>query len=122
MIQHQTYVISADNTGSRKIICIRVLGRRTAKLRDTIIAVVKESSPNIQISRSEIVRAVVVRTSYQVGRSNGSEIRSDENAAVIINNEGNPRGSRIFGSVARELRDQNFAKIISLAKEVISVS
>merc|ERR1711939_904548 len=102
------------------MICIRVLGSRRAKLRDTIIAVVKESLPNTQIFRSEVVRAVVVRTYQELNRENGSQIRFDDNAAVLINKEGNPRGSRVLGSVSRELRDRSFTKIISLAKEIIS--
>jgi large subunit ribosomal protein L14 len=120
MIQPQTYVRNADNTGVRKMICIRVLGSRRAKLGDTIIAVVKESLPNTQIRRSEVVRAVVVRTRQEIKRENGSQIRFDDNAAVLINKEGTPRGSRVLGSISRELRDRNFAKIISLAKEIIS--
>jgi large subunit ribosomal protein L14 len=101
--------------------CIRVLGGRRAKLGGIIIAVVKEVLPNISIQRSEIVRAVVVRKWMGMHRKNGSSIRFGENAAVIINKDGNPRGSRVFGPIARELRDKNFAKIISLAPEVILI-
>jgi large subunit ribosomal protein L14 len=119
MIQPQTYLKVADNTGARKLICIRVLGGYRANLGDTIIAVVKEALPNMSIQRSEIVRAVIVRTSKGMYRINGSYIRFNENAAVILNKDGNPRGSRIFGPVVRELRDRNFSKIISLAPEVI---
>jgi large subunit ribosomal protein L14 len=119
MIQPQTYLKSADNTGARKLICIRVLGTTRAGLGVSIIAVVKESLPNISIQRSEVVRAVVVRTRQTTQRKTGNCIRFDENAASIINKDGNPRGSRIFGPVTRELRDQNFSKIISLALEVI---
>jgi large subunit ribosomal protein L14 len=119
MIQPITYLKVADNTGARNLICIRVLGGRRASLGDTIIAVVKESIPNISIRRSEIVRAVLVRTRKDVRRINGSHIRFDENAAVIVNKDGNPRGSRVFGPVSRELRDRNFSKIVSLAPEVI---
>lgn len=119
MIQPQTKINSADNTGARKLICIRVLGNSCARLGAPIVAVVKESLPNITIRRSEVVRAVMVRTCLTVKRKNGSCIRFDENASVIINKDGNPRGSRIFGPVARELRDQAFTKIISLASEVI---
>ena len=120
MIQPQTYIRNTDNTGVRKMICIRILGSRRAKLRDTIIAVIKESLPNTQICRSEVVRAVVVRTHQGIKRKNGSQIRFDNNAVVLINKEGTPRGSRVLGSISRELRDRNFAKIISLAKEIIS--
>ena len=119
MIQPKSYLKVADNTGARKLICIRVLGGCRARLGDIIIAVVKEALPNISIRRSEIVRAVLVRTRKEVQRINGSCIRFDENAAVLINKDGNPRGSRVFGPVVRELRDCNFSKIVSLAPEVI---
>ena len=121
MIQPGSYLKVADNTGVRKLICIRVLGGRRASLGDIIIAVVKETLPNISIRRSEIVRAVLVRTRKEVRRVNGSQIRFDENAAVIVNKDGNPRGSRVFGPIARELRDRNFSKIVSLAPEVILI-
>jgi large subunit ribosomal protein L14 len=119
MVQPKTLLKVADNTGARKIMCIRVLGKRVAELGDTFIAVVKEVLPNISIQRSEIVRAVLVRTRKRIHRSNGNLIRFDENAAIIINTDGNPRGSRIFGPVARELRERGFSKIISLAPEVV---
>lgn len=119
MIQPQSYLNVADNTGAKELMCIRVLGSGTAGIGDTIIAVVKEALPNMPVKRSEVVTAVVVRTRNGVQRANGSYIRFDENAAVIINKEGNPRGSRVFGPVARELRDKNFSKIVSLAPEVI---
>lgn len=122
MIQPQTYLRVADNTGAREIMCIRVLGggkQRAATVGDIIIAVVKDSSPNMPIKKSDIVRAVIVRTRKNVRRANGTSIRFDENAAVIINKENNPRGTRVFGPVARELRDGNFTKIISLAPEVL---
>jgi large subunit ribosomal protein L14 len=119
MIQPQTYLTVADNTGARQLMCIRVLGSGTANIGDIIIAVVKEALPNMPVKKSDVVRAVVVRTRNGVQRSNGSLIRFDENAAVIINKDNNPRGSRVFGPVARELRDKNFAKIVSLAPEVI---
>jgi large subunit ribosomal protein L14 len=123
MIQSQTQLKVADNTGVRKLICIRVLGGISrARLGDTIIAVVKESLPNSSIQCSEVVRAVVVRSCQTAQRSNGSRIRFDENAAVLINKEGNPRGSRVFGPIARELRNRDFSKIISLAPEVILTS
>jgi len=124
MIQPQSYLNVADNTGARKLMCIRVLKRsrkQIASLGDIIIGVVKESIPNMSIQKSEIVRAVVVRTSKGIRRlqHNGMTIRFDENAAVLINKEGIPRGTRIFGPVARELREKNFMKILSLASEVV---
>lgn len=124
MIQPQSYLNVADNTGARKLMCIRVLKRSSkqmASLGDIIIGVVKESIPNMSIQKSEIVRAVVVRTSKGIRRlqHNGMTIRFDENAAVLINKEGIPRGTRIFGPVARELREKNFMKILSLASEVV---
>ncbi len=122
MIQPQSYLNVADNSGARKLMCIRVLGgsqTQSAILGDVIIAVVKEAIPNMTLKKSDIVRAVIVRTCKAVRRSNGTTIRFDENAAVIINKEGNPRGTRVFGPVARELRDRNFTKILSLAPEVL---
>ena len=119
MIQPQTYLEVADNCGARKIMCIRVLNRQYAKIGDVIIAVVKEALPNMPVKRSDVVRAVVVRTAHTVQRENGMSIRFDENAAVIINKEGNPRGTRVFGPIARELRERNFMKIVSLAPEVL---
>jgi large subunit ribosomal protein L14 len=119
MIHPQTYVKAVDNTGARQLICIRVLGGCKAHLGEIIVAVVKESLPNITIKRSEVVIAVVVRVCRTTQRVNGSQIRFDDNAVIIINKDGNPRGSRVFGPVARELRDKNFTKIVSLAPEVI---
>ena len=119
MLQSQTFLVVADNTGRRQIICIRVLRALKATLGNKIVAVVKESIPNITVKRSEVVRAVVVRTRVHIKRLNGSCVRFDENAVVLINKDGNPRGSRVFGPVARELRDKNFIKIISLAPEII---
>lgn len=121
MIQPQTYLTVADNTGAKKIMCIRVLGnnRKYAKVGDIIIGVVKDAIPNMAIKRSNIVRAVIVRTKKTVKRPDGMALRFDDNAAVIINTENNPRGTRIFGPVAREIRDKKFTKIISLASEVI---
>ena len=121
MIQTQTCLQVADNSGAKKLMCIRVLGgnRSYATLGDVIIGVVKEASPNMPVKRSDIVRAVVVRTKKTVRRVEGVSIRFDDNAAVIINKENNPRGTRVFGPVARELRDKNFTKIISLAPEVL---
>jgi large subunit ribosomal protein L14 len=121
MIQVQTFLNVADNSGARKIMCIRVLGgnKKYAKVGDTIIGVVKDASPNMAVKRSDVVRAVVVRTKKSIRRDDGMVIRFDDNAAVVINKENNPRGTRVFGPIARELRDKNFTKIISLAPEVV---
>nr|YP_009313755.1 Ribosomal protein L14 [Helminthocladia australis]SCW22009.1 Ribosomal protein L14 [Helminthocladia australis] len=122
MIQAQSYLNVADNSGARKLMCIRILGTSNpmyAGLGDIIMGVVKDASPNMTIKRSDIVRAVVVRTRHTIRRKDGMSIRFDDNAAVIINQENNPRGTRVFGPIARELRDKNFPKIISLAPEVV---
>ena len=122
MIQPQSYLNVADNSGARKLMCIRVLGssnRKYANIGDTIIAVVKEAVPNMPLKKSEVVRAVIVRTCKGIKRNNGMILRFDDNAAVVVNQEGNPRGTRVFGPVARELRDLNFTKIVSLAPEVL---
>jgi large subunit ribosomal protein L14 len=121
MIYPQTMLTVADNTGAKKVMCIRVLGgsKKYAKIGDTIIAVVKEAIPNMPIKRSDIVRAIVVRTKKTIRRPDGMYIRFDDNAAVIVNMESNPRGTRVFGPVAREIRDKNFSKIVSLAPEVL---
>jgi large subunit ribosomal protein L14 len=121
MIQPQTYLTVADNTGAKKLMCIRVLGnnRKSANIGDVIIGVVKDAIPNMAIKRSNIVRAVIVRTRKTLKRADGMGIRFDDNAAVIINAENNPRGTRVFGPVAREIREKKFTKIISLAAEVI---
>lgn len=122
MIQPQSYLNVADNSGAKRLMCIRVLGvneNQSGGIGDTIVAVVKEANPNVPIKPSEIVKAVIVRTCKTVGRANGMSIRFDDNAAVIVNKEGNPRGTRIFGPVARELRDRQFTKIVSLAPEVL---
>nr|AYC64765.1 ribosomal protein L14 [Boodleopsis sp. FL1161] len=122
MIQPQSYLNVADNTGARRLMCIRVLNKskkQKAYLGDIFLGVVKEASPNMFIKKSDIVRAVIVRTSKSFYRPNGLTIRFDENAAVLINNEGLPRGTRIFGPVARELREKKFLKILSLASEVV---
>lgn len=121
MIYPQTMLTVADNTGAKKIMCIRVLGgnKKYAKIGDTIIAVVKEAIPNMPIKRSNIVRAIIVRTTKNIRRKDGMYIRFDDNAAVIVNLENNPRGTRVFGPVAREIRDKNFSKIVSLAPEVL---
>ena len=122
MIQQESRLKVADNTGAREILCIRVLGgtgRRYARVGDVIIATVKQATPGGVVKKGDIVRAVVVRTKKQYGRSDGSYIRFDENAAVIINDQNNPRGTRIFGPVAREFREKDFMKIVSLAPEVL---
>ncbi|MHB8157671.1 MAG: 50S ribosomal protein L14 [Desulfocucumaceae bacterium] len=122
MIQVQTMLNVADNTGARKLMCIRVLGgsmRRYARVGDTIICTVKEATPGGVVKKSDVVKCVVVRTRKEVRRPDGSYIKFDENAAVIIKDDKSPRGTRIFGPVARELRDRDFMKIISLAPEVL---
>jgi large subunit ribosomal protein L14 len=121
MIYPQTILTVADNTGAKKVMCIRILGgnKKYAEIGDTIIAVVKESIPNMPIKRSDVVKAIVVRTKKTVRRPDGMYIRFDDNAAVIVNNDNNPRGTRVFGPVAREIRDRNFSKIVSLAPEVL---
>lgn len=122
MIQQESRLTVADNTGAKEILCIRVLGssnKKFAAVGDVIVATVKSATPNMAVKKSEVVKAVVVRTRADIKRNDGSVIRFDENAAVIINKDGNPRGTRVFGPVARELRDKNFMKIVSLAPEVI---
>jgi large subunit ribosomal protein L14 len=119
MIQLQTYLNVADNTGAKQLMCIQVLGKGQGNIGDTIVAVVKDALPNMPVKKSDKVRAVIVRTKGGVKRTNGSFVRFDDNAAVIINKDGNPRGTRVFGPVARELREKNFTKIISLAPEVL---
>ena len=122
MIQQETVLQVGDNTGAKKVLCIKVLGgstRRYATVGDTIVAAVKEATPNGVVKKGDVVKAVVVRTRKEIRRPDGSYIAFSENAAVIIDDNGNPRGTRIFGPVARELRDRNFMKIISLAPEVL---
>lgn len=121
MIQPQSYLTVADNTGAKKLMCIRVLGnnRKYANVGDIIIGVVKDALPNMAVKRSSVVRAVIVRTKNIIRRIDGMSLRFDDNAVVIINAENNPRGTRVFGPVAREIRDKNFTKIISLATEVL---
>jgi len=122
MIQMQTRLDVADNTGAKSLMCIKVLGgsgRRYASLGDIVVASVKRAIPGSEIKAGEIVKAVVVRTRKDVRRDDGSYIRFDGNAAVIVDNDGNPRGTRVFGAVARELRQKNFMRIISLAAEVV---
>ena len=122
MIQQQTRLKVADNTGAKEIMCIKVLGgtrRRYASLGDVFVASVKIATPNGTVKKKEVVRAVVVRTHKEFRRGDGSTLRFDDNAAVIINKDNTPRGTRIFGPVARELREKGFMKIISLAPEVV---
>jgi large subunit ribosomal protein L14 len=122
MIQEETNLIVADNSGAKKVRCIRVLGgsdRRYASIGDTIVVAVKTALPNGTVKKGEVSRAVIVRTKKEVRRSDGTYIRFDENAAVLINPQNEPKGTRIFGPVARELRDKNFMKIVSLAPEVL---
>jgi large subunit ribosomal protein L14 len=123
MIQQESRLKVADNTGAKEILCIRVLGgsmRRYARVGDVIVASVKQAAPHGAVKKGEVVRAVVVRTSKEYGRSDGSFIKFDENAAVILDpTSKNPRGTRIFGPVARELREKGFMKIVSLAPEVL---
>ncbi len=122
MIQMQTMLNVADNSGARKVQCIKVLGgskRRYAGLGDVIICSVKEAAPNGSVKKGDVVRCVVVRTVKEIRRKDGSYIRFDENACVVINNDGSPVGTRIFGPVARELRDKKYMKIVSLAPETL---
>jgi large subunit ribosomal protein L14 len=122
MIQMQTKLISADNSGAKKLQCIKVLGgskRRYARLGDIIVVSVKEAIPNSKVKKGSVMRAVVVRTSKETKRPDGSYVRFDDNSAVLISQQNEPIGTRIFGPVARELRAKNFMKIISLAPEVV---
>lgn len=122
MIQQQSYLKVADNTGAKEIMCIRVLGgskRRYANIGDVIVASVKKATPGGTVKKGDVVKAVVVRSAKGLRRSDGTYIRFDENAAVIIREDKNPRGTRIFGPVARELRDNEYTKILSLAPEVL---
>ena len=122
MVQTETNLIVADNSGAKKIRCIKVLGgsgRRYASVGDLIVVTVKAAIPNSAIKKGEVSRAVIVRTSKEVRRKDGSYIRFDENAAVLLNPQNEPRGTRIFGPVARELREKEYMKIVSLAPEVL---
>ena len=122
MIQPQTRLRVADNSGAREIMCIRVLGgssKRYAGVGDVIIASVKSAQPGAAVKKGDVVRCVVVRTAQEYGRADGSHIKFDDNAAVLINPQGNPRGTRIFGPVARELRERQFMRIVSLAPETL---
>nr|YP_010551475.1 ribosomal protein L14 [Vietsenia poilanei]QFQ39017.1 ribosomal protein L14 [Scorpiothyrsus oligotrichus]QFQ41956.1 ribosomal protein L14 [Tashiroea biglandularis]UBX38403.1 ribosomal protein L14 [Scorpiothyrsus erythrotrichus]UTM93810.1 ribosomal protein L14 [Vietsenia poilanei] len=122
MIQAQTHLNVADNSGARKLMCIRIIGasnRQYAHIGDIIVAVITDALPNTSLERSEVIRAVIVRTCKELKRNNGMIIRYDDNAAVVIDQEGNPKGTRVFGAIARELRQFNFTKIISLSPEVL---
>ena len=122
MVQQQTYLKVADNTGAKELMCIRVLGgsgRRYANIGDVVVASVKKAAPGGVVKKGDVVKAVIVRTKRGVRREDGSYVRFDENAAVIIKEDKNPKGTRIFGPVARELREKDFMKILSLAPEVI---
>ena len=122
MIQQESILRIADNTGAKSALCIRVLGdsrRRYARVGDVIVATVKDAIPNAPVKKGDVVKAVVVRTSKEMRRRDGSYIRFDDNAAVILNNQGEPRGTRIFGPVGRELREKKYMKIVSLAPEVL---
>lgn len=122
MVQQETRLVVADNTGARELLCIRVMGgslRRYAEVGDTIVASVKDAIPGGAVKKGEVVKAVVVRTVKSIRRKDGSYVKFDENAAVIIKDDLTPRGTRIFGPVARELRDHGYMKIISLAPEVL---
>ena len=122
MIQQETFLKVADNTGAKEIKCIRVLGgskRKYGNIGDVIVASVRKSAPGGQVKKGEVVKAVIVRSARGVRRADGSYLRFDENAAVLIKEDKNPRGTRIFGPVARELRDKDYMKILSLAPEVL---
>ena len=122
MIQMQTYLKVADNTGAKELMCIRVLGgtrRRYAGIGDVVVCSVKKAAPGGTVKKGDVVKAVIVRTVKGIKRADGSSIRFDENAAVIIRDDKNPRGTRIFGPVARELRDKDYLRILSLAPEVL---
>ena len=122
MIQQETRLVVADNTGAKELLVIRVMGssnKKFAAVGDVVVATVKDATPNMTVKKSEVVKAVIVRTKHDIKRADGSVIRFDGNAAVIISKDGNTRGTRVFGPVARELRDKNFMKIVSLAPDVI---
>lgn len=122
MVQPQTRLIVADNTGAKQIMCIRVLGgsfRRSGNIGDVIVASVKSAIPGGTVKKGDVIKAVIVRTSKGLRRQDGTHIKFDDNAAVIIDNQGQPKGTRIFGPVARELREKGFMKIVSLAPEVL---
>jgi len=122
MIQQETRLAVADNTGAKEVLCFKVLGgsrRRYASVGDLVLVTVKQAIPNGMVKKGDVTRAVVVRTKKEIRRKDGSYIRFDENAAVLLNNQGEPRGTRIFGPVARELREKKYMKIVSMAPEVL---
>ena len=122
MIQQETRLVVADNTGAKELLVIRVMGssnKKFAAVGDVVVATVKDATPNMTVKKSEVVKAVIVRTKHDIKRADGSVIRFDENAAVIIKDDKTPRGTRIFGPVARELREKEYMKILSLAPEVL---
>jgi large subunit ribosomal protein L14 len=122
MVQSESYLNVADNSGAKKLLCIKVLGgsrRRYATVGDLIVCSVKNALPNAQLKKGDKVKAIIVRTTKEIRRNDGSYIRFDDNAAVVVDNQMNPRGTRIFGPVARELREKDFMKIVSLAPEVL---
>jgi large subunit ribosomal protein L14 len=122
VIQTETRLKVADNSGARELLCIRVLGgssRKYGSVGDTVIATVKQAQPNAGVKKGDVVRAVIVRTAQEYGRPDGSHIKFDDNAAVLVNAQGAPRGTRIFGPVGRELRERQFMRIVSLAPEVL---
>lgn len=122
MIQQETRLNVADNSGAKSVLCIKVLGgskKRVASVGDTIVVSVKEAIPNGRVKKGDVLKAVIVRTAFDINREDGSTIRFDNNSAVLINNQGEPIGTRIFGPVTRELRAKNFMKIVSLAPEVL---
>ncbi|HQU73205.1 MAG TPA: 50S ribosomal protein L14 [Calditrichia bacterium] len=122
MIQEQTRLTVADNSGAKNVMCIRILGgsgKKTGTVGDVIVVAVKSAIPNAPVKKGDVSKAVIVRTNKEVRRRDGSYIRFDENAAVLLDNNGEPRGTRIFGPVARELREKNYMKIVSLAPEVL---
>ena len=122
MIQQESRLVVCDNSGAKEILCIRVLGgtrRRYAKIGDTIVATVKTANPSGNVKRKQVIKAVIVRTTYAIHRKDGTTLRFDENAAVVIDEGKKPKGTRIFGQVPRELRELGFSKIISLAPEVL---
>ena len=122
MVQQETRLKVADNTGAKELLVIRVMGssnKKFAAVGDVVVATVKDATPNMTVKKSEVVKAVIVRTKHDIKRADGSVIRFDENAAVIIKEDGTPRGTRIFGPVARELREKDYMKILSLAPEVL---
>ena len=121
MIHVQSILNVADNTGAKKIMCIRILGnnRKVGKVGDILIGVVKEAVPNMSIKKSDIVRAIIVRTKKNMSRKDGMLVKFGDNAAIIVNKENNPKGTRVFGPIAKEIREKKFTKIVSLAVEII---